>query len=233
MTTQSNSPTLIHDPAFNFGGGVPESVGEIAKILAQRPPKILRSDDRTAWILDKGEMLESPPPPKNLTDAAVLVPLLERKQGLSVLFTRRAANLHHHGGQISFPGGRSEPEDHDAVASALRETWEEVGIPPKQVDVLGHLDDYITISGFRVKPVVGCVNPPFTYETDRFEVAELFEVPLAFILDPSNHRRDYHCMPSGQKRFFYAIPYKNYYIWGATASMLVNLYEVLTNRCES
>ena len=161
-----------------------------------------------------------------LKPAAVLVPLIDRRDGLTVLFTQRTAHLAHHAGQVSFPGGHIERDDSGPVATALRETEEEVGIPRDRVDVLGFLDAYVTRTGFVVTPVVGRVQPPFTVNADPHEVAEVFEVPLRFLMDPANHRK---CSAEfeGVSRHFYAMPYGDYFIWGAPAGMLINLYEFL------
>jgi 8-oxo-dGTP pyrophosphatase MutT (NUDIX family) len=165
--------------------------------------------------------------------AAVLVPLVVRPEGLTVLLTQRTAHLAHHGGQISFPGGRLEPGDVDPQAAALRETEEEIGLPISSIDVIGRLDDYATVTGFHITPVVGLLHPPLSFQPDEFEVAEIFEVPLSFIMDPANHKTDSRMLPSGEKRWFYAIPYQQRYVWGATAGMLVNLYEVLSGLWKS
>ncbi|HLI13038.1 MAG TPA: CoA pyrophosphatase [Alphaproteobacteria bacterium] len=166
--------------------------------------------------------------PGPLTSAAVLVPLVDRDGGMTVLLTQRTAHLHDHAGQISFPGGRVEPEDKDAEAAALREAFEEVGLAPERVEPLGRLDDYETRTGFLVVPVVGIVKPPFELKPDPFEVADIFEVPLAFFLDKANRRLESR-MFKGRERQFYVWPYEERYIWGATASMLVNLSEVLAD----
>jgi len=158
-----------------------------------------------------------------LTPAAVLVPLVMRPEALTVLLTQRTA----HAGQISFPGGSIEPEDTDSIAAALRETEEEVGLPREYVEVIGRLDTYITSTGFEVTPVVGLVRVPYPSKPDPFEVAEVFEVPLDFIVDPTNHERHSREF-KGRMRSFYVVPYRDRYIWGATAGMLVNLAEVLT-----
>ncbi|HYD32571.1 MAG TPA: CoA pyrophosphatase [Azospirillaceae bacterium] len=165
-------------------------------------------------------------PPGELREAAVLVPLVDRREGMTLIFTQRTAHLAAHAGQISFPGGCAEPEDPDPEATALRETEEEIGLPADRVEILGRLDTYITRTGFRITPVVGLVRPPFGVNPDPTEVAEVFEVPLDFILSPGNpqrHSREF----MGRERYFYAFPYENRYIWGATAGMLVNLREVL------
>jgi 8-oxo-dGTP pyrophosphatase MutT (NUDIX family) len=154
------------------------------------------------------------------TPAAVLVPIVNRPEGLTLLLTQRSADLPDHPGQISFPGGRVEPEDPTHAQAALREAAEEVGLDRLRVAVLGQLAPYETVTGYRVTPVVGWVEPPFTLTTDPVEVAEAFEVPLAFLLDPANHQRQFR-MLGETRRDFWAIPYRDRYIWGATAAMLL------------
>jgi 8-oxo-dGTP pyrophosphatase MutT (NUDIX family) len=161
-----------------------------------------------------------------LVRAAVLVPLVDRPQGLTILLTRRTDHLPAHAGQISFPGGRCESDDCDAVATALRETEEEIGLARDLVNPIGRLDTYITRTGFEVIPVVGLVAPPSSLRPDPDEVAEVFEVPLDFILDPASRQR-HSRIDAGATRYFYVFPWGNYYIWGATAGMLVNLAELL------
>jgi 8-oxo-dGTP pyrophosphatase MutT (NUDIX family) len=191
----------------------------------QRRSDILTARRLAASLGTQSDLVGEPAP---LMQAAVLVPLVVRPEGLSVLLTQRTAHLHNHGGQISFPGGRLEPGDADPQAAALRETEEEIGLPRADIDVIGRLDDYATITGFHITPVVGLLTPPLALAPDDFEVAEVFEVPLAFIMDPANHKTDSRALPSGEQRGFYVLPYQERYIWGATAGMLVNLYEVLT-----
>lgn len=164
---------------------------------------------------------------QEIRPAAVLVPVIKRKNGLTVLFTRRTAHLNDHAGQISFPGGRAEPGDACAAQTALRETAEEIGLAAAQVDVLGELHQYVTVTGYRVTPVVGLVTPPLELRPDDFEVAEVFEVPLQFLLDPANHQRN-SVVHEGRERHYYAVPYQQYYIWGATAGMLMNFHAFLT-----
>ena len=165
---------------------------------------------------------------KTLVPAAVLVPLVERNNGLTALLTQRTNHLAHHPGQISFPGGHVDPGDDSPEDTALRETEEEVGLHRRHINVLGQLDQYRVRTGFSVTPVVGLVTPPFNIKPDDFEVAEVFEVPLTFLMNPANHERHSRNF-QGEKRHFYAMPYKGYYIWGATAGMLINLYQILTN----
>ena len=161
-----------------------------------------------------------------LRPAAVLVPVVRREAGLTILLTQRTDHLYDHAGQISFPGGRSEAHDESAAATALRETFEEIGLPHSHVEVLGNLPEYTTVTGYRVTPVVGLVNPPQAFNLDAFEVAEAFEVPLAFFLDSGTHQRT-TLQYQGRTRHYYAMPYEQRYIWGATAGMLMNLYALL------
>lgn len=164
--------------------------------------------------------------PTELIQAAVLVPIVERPDGFTVLLTQRTDHLSAHAGQISFPGGRLETTDASLEAAALRETEEEVGLRRDRIEVVGQLDLYVTRTGFEVTPVVGIVTPPFSLTLDPFEVADAFEVPLSFIIDPANHLKQSR-LHNGIERQFYVLPYDNRYIWGATAGMLVNLSEVL------
>jgi 8-oxo-dGTP pyrophosphatase MutT (NUDIX family) len=160
------------------------------------------------------------------TPAAVLVPLVQRPQGLTVLLTMRTAHLNDHAGQVAFPGGRSEHFDADAVDTALRETEEEIGLHRRHIEVLGTLPLYRTGTGYSVTPVVALVAPPFDMKADPFEVAEIFEVPLAYLLDGAHHERRSMTLAGG-RRTFYTMPYQQYFIWGATAGMLRNLFHFL------
>ncbi|QGZ41623.1 8-oxo-dGTP pyrophosphatase MutT (NUDIX family) [Pseudoduganella flava] len=160
------------------------------------------------------------------TPASVLVPLVRREQGLTVLLTQRTAHLNDHAGQVAFPGGRAEHFDADTADTALRETEEEIGLHRRHIEVLGALPLYYTGTGYSVTPVVGLVHPPFELKADPFEVADIFEVPLAFLMDGANHQRLSAALPSG-RRSFYAMPYEGYFIWGATAGMLRNLFHFL------
>jgi 8-oxo-dGTP pyrophosphatase MutT (NUDIX family) len=164
--------------------------------------------------------------------AAVLVGLVPRDDGLQVLLTRRSDHLRDHAGQISFPGGRSEPADRDAAATALREAEEEVGLAPARVELLGRLPDYTTVTRYVVTPVVGLIHPPFGLRLDDAEVAEAFEVPLSYLMTPGHHQRHVFSYDGGQRQFL-SMPWRRspqdgeYFIWGATAAMLRNLYHFL------
>lgn len=158
--------------------------------------------------------------------AAVLVPILAREPEPTLLLTVRTSHLEHHAGQICFPGGRIEAEDANAAAAALREAQEETGLDPARVEVLGSLSPYDTVTGFRIHPVVGWVEPPAALRPDPFEVAELFEVPLGFALDAANYRRESREW-RGRRRWYWVLPWRDRYIWGATAGILHNLAAVL------
>lgn len=162
---------------------------------------------------------------RGLRPAAVLVPIVERTPP-TLLLTRRADTLPTHAGQISFPGGRVEPDDDGVAGAALREAYEEIGLHRDFVTLAGLLDPYETVTGFQVTPVVGIVRPGFTLSPDAVEVAEAFEVPFAFVMDPANHEKR-STVWQGRERTYYAMPYERHFIWGATAGMLINLYERL------
>lgn len=166
------------------------------------------------------------PPDARVMLAAVLIPLVPRDDELHVLLTQRTAHMKNHPSQISFPGGSVEGGDENRIATALREAEEEIGLARSRVAVLGTLPDYDMPSGFRISPVVGWVEPPFTLELDPVEVAAAFEVPLSFLLDPANHfYRRYEF--NGRERDYVAMPYQGRYIWGATAGMLQRLAQQL------
>jgi len=213
MTREKLIELLARSPIGRRGFGGTSDPLEAAEI---------RAETRGDHDLNPGET----PPSSALRPAAVLVPLIDRAEGMSVLLTQRTAHLSSHAGQISFPGGRMEESDADAIAAALRETEEEVGLPRDKVSVIGRLDTYVTGTGFEITPIVGIVEPGYTLTIDPYEVAEAFEVPLSYVLDRRNHNRQDR-ESAGRVRVFYVLPYEGRNIWGATAGMLVNLADVL------
>ncbi|HEU0161315.1 MAG TPA: CoA pyrophosphatase [Rhizomicrobium sp.] len=184
--------------------------------LHAAPPDVTEHDD---YDLAPGQR----PAQFGAHKAAVLLPLIQRGEP-RLLLTRRTERLARHAGQVSFPGGRSEPGDLSPVETALRETFEETGIAPGFVTVAGYLDRYLTGTGFDIQPVVGLVSDGFALAPDPAEVADIFEVPLAFLLDPANRRRESRQI-AGRERRFYAFTYQEHEIWGATAAIIVNLAE--------
>ncbi len=160
---------------------------------------------------------------KAIKPAAVLVPVIDRDEP-TVLLTQRTPDLTTHAGQVAFPGGKIDPNDESPVAAALREAKEETGLAPMLVEPLGYLDLYLTFSGFRILPTVARVKPAFTLALNPAEVTETFEVPLRFLMTPSNHRRKTRDW-NGIQRDYYEIPFGSRYIWGITAGILRNLYE--------
>jgi len=224
--------SVPHDPAFAAaevrGAAVSPAELRVAAIRQRfaSPPAWqpeLRADVRMLY------------PDRVPRPASVLIPIIVRDDAVCVLLTERTAHLHDHAGQISFPGGRVDEGDADAIATALREAHEEIGLPPDDVDVIGTLPEYLTATAYRVTPVIGLIERPFTPVLDAFEVSEVFEVPLAFLMDPINHER--RILQLGDTgRTFYAMPYatpqraaegRRYFIWGATAAILRNLYRFL------
>jgi 8-oxo-dGTP pyrophosphatase MutT (NUDIX family) len=164
----------------------------------------------------------------NLRRAAVLIPLVQRPEGLTVLLTQRTAHLSTHAGQVSFPGGSADAEDSSPIETALRETEEEIGLARRHIEIVGVLPDHVTASAFIVTPVIGLVTPPFELTAESNEVADIFEVPLGFLMDGMNHQRMSFELPDGGgRRSFYAMPYQRFFIWGATAGMLRNLFHIL------
>lgn len=219
--------TIPHDPAFGAERADQHPVAEsqlsvpgLRSRFAAPPPWSPEVHTDSRWRTQ-----DTPPRP-----AAVLVPLVATGAAVEVLLTRRTAHLHDHAGQISFPGGRTDEGDRDAIHTALREAEEEIGLPAAHVDILGTLPEYLTGTGYRVTPVVGLIERPFEPRLDRFEVDEAFAVPLAFLMDPGNHERR-AIVHEGVSRRFYAMPWtsagRRYFIWGATAAMLRNFYWML------
>jgi 8-oxo-dGTP pyrophosphatase MutT (NUDIX family) len=164
--------------------------------------------------------------PADPVPAAVLMPLIDRPEGLTILLTQRASQLARHAAQISFPGGRLESEDASIASAALRETQEEIGLDPGRVQVFGYLPDHLVISGFRVTPVLGLVTPPFTLEINPAEVAGVFEVPLVHVLDSANHKARLRRV-GDEELLLYDIPWEGQNIWGATAGMLLTFVRML------
>ena len=161
---------------------------------------------------------------RDLHEAAVLIPIIDRPGEATVLLTQRTEELRSHSGQVAFPGGRIDVEDGTAEKAALRETDEETGIAPHFVEIVGRLPDYVTGSGYRINPVIGIVDPRFTLDPNPREVAQVFEVPLGFLMNPANHKRGSRFW-EGEERFFYTMPYGERYIWGVTAGIIRALYE--------
>lgn len=181
---------------------------------------LLSVPNGTESVLESGAVADS-----ELTRAAVLFPIV-RQAVPCVLLTQRTAHLRDHAGQISFPGGRVEPEDGNPAETALRETEEEIGLSRRHIDIVGYLPDYLTGTGFRVTPVVAWVSPPFSLIPDTFEVADVFEVPLAFLLDKGNHQ-PMAIYIGGRRRAFFSMPYEDRFIWGATAGIIRSLHDRL------
>lgn len=187
-------------------------VERLAPVSAWRPDGMpMRSD----FDLNPG----APRPGQALRPAAVLVPIIARREGATVLMTRRSDSLASHTGQIAFPGGRLDPGE-DAVQAALREAREEVALDSAAVEVLGVADGYETVTGFMVTPVIGWLVEPPVVSPAPDEVAEVFEVPWDFLMDPANHRRDFYDPETGPRRWFWAMPWRERYIWGATAAIV-------------
>jgi 8-oxo-dGTP pyrophosphatase MutT (NUDIX family) len=214
MTAASNSGAE--------GVGTTQLLEHLRGRLPQQPPDALR-EHADYDFFDQ--------PPAAATKAAVLLPLIQRASSLAgptLLFTRRTQSLARHSGQVSFPGGRSEAADLSPIETALRETFEETGIAPGLVSVAGYLDRYLTGTGFDIQPVVGMVADDFVLNPDPREVAATFEVPLGFLLEPANRRRESRIL-GGRERHFYAFRYEGHEIWGATAAIIVNLAEHLAD----
>jgi len=207
-------------PSTSAAPGLFRLTADTVRAGLQRPPPAPEALDLHAISLKEGT---------KVTEAAVLVPLVNREAGVQVLLTQRTEHLRDHGGQVSFPGGRVEPDDRDREATALREMSEEVGLASDGVTLLGRLPVYEIPSGFRITPVVGWIEPPFVVTPDPFEVADIFEAPLDYFLDPANYqRREYHFR--GRHRHYLAIPWEGRYVWGATAGMLYSLCRMLNGK---
>jgi 8-oxo-dGTP pyrophosphatase MutT (NUDIX family) len=201
------------------GGRLAPTRERIVSGLARPAPAAGPDDLHLAAARDRGA---------RVTEAGVLVPIVDRPDGLQLLLTQRTAHLDNHAGQISFPGGRVEESDASREETALRETEEEIGLPRSRVAVLGRLPVYDNLSGFRITPVVGWIEPPFDLKPDPFEVESAFEAPLAHFLDPANYqRRQFHFR--GRQRHYLAVPYEGRYVWGATAAMLYSFARMMAD----
>ncbi|MHC1548275.1 CoA pyrophosphatase [Phyllobacterium sp. K27] len=162
-----------------------------------------------------------------LRDAAVLVPIVDRGEEANVILTLRNANMRKHSGQVAFPGGAIDPEDnYEAETAALREAHEEIGLERRNVELIGRLPRYLTTTGYSITPVIGLVFPPFDLRLNPDEVADVFEVPLSFLMNPANHRRESRIW-QGEERFYYTMPFGDRFIWGVTAGIIRTLYERL------
>ena len=191
-----------------------------ARLHHEEPSLPLKSDD------DLNPLFPAIPVGTPWKPAAVLIPLVLRPEGTTVLLTRRREHLSSHAGQISFPGGRIDGAHETATEAALREAWEETGLTRDYIEPLGFLSGYLTVTSFAVVPVISLIRPGFTLQPHDGEVAEIFEVPLAFLMDPANHLK-HHRQFETLTRYYYAMPYGNYHIWGATAGMIRNMYEMM------
>jgi len=196
----------------------------LAAVLRERLARPRASQPHSDYDLNPG--MRSERPAGELRRAGVLIPIVARPDGATVLLTRRPDHMRDHAGQVAFPGGRVECADAGPLDAALREAEEEIGLPRALVEVVGALDAYETRTGFLITPAVGVLAPGFTPRPDPAEVAAVFEIPLALVLDPSNHQR--HSREwRGTLRHFYVLPWVSHSIWGATAGMLVQLYRRL------
>lgn len=210
-TSALSATDTLHRPAPPGAG--PCDLARLRRVL-------LRAPSRTHAVLEDGVGEE------DLLPAAVLFPIVDRGSAPTVLLTQRTAHLKDHPGQVSFPGGRCEDDDPSPAHTALREAAEEIGLAAERIEIAGYLPEYLTSTGFRVTPVVALVTPPFELTPDAFEVAEVFEVPLAFLLDPANHQ-EHSLHYRGRLRRYHAMPYGKHFIWGATAGMIMSLYRAL------
>lgn len=220
--TQPWSPSVL-----SFGAVPPQ------RLTPQALRSVLTGDIQRPLDIPNESLIRLPGREGTPVEAAVLVPIVLRPEGLTVLLTQRTAHLNDHAGQISFPGGRVEATDADVRETALRETEEETGLLRTFIECLGGLPRYVTGTGFAVSPITALVQPGFDLKPDTFEVAEVFEVPLSFLTDPSNYRFHRAELEDGRVRQYYSVPWKNYFIWGATAAMLLGMCQILSEASAS
>ncbi len=207
------------------------SAAELRRLAGERLDARLAPDALAGGVPPRASdfALNGPPPDSHTIErarpAAVLVPVVARPANLSILLTLRAAHLRTHSGQVAFPGGQIDAGE-TASETALREAQEEIGLDERHVEPLGWLDPYLTGTGYRIAPLVALIDPAFTLTINAHEVADAFEAPFAFLMNPANHRLEEREW-KGVRRKYYAMPYGERYIWGATAGILRNLYERL------
>jgi 8-oxo-dGTP pyrophosphatase MutT (NUDIX family) len=192
----------------------------------RRRLRVAAADPPPGWPNTLEHHLLRPLPDSGPLAAAVLLGLVARPGGPRIILTQRTDHLANHAAEISLPGGRIEPQDEGPWAAARREAFEEIGLLPEQVECLGLLPPYDTVTGFRIHPLVGWIEPPVTLSPNPLEVAEVFEVPLGFVLDPANQQQD-SILIEGCRHHFYVLPYPGRRIWGATAGILVNFARLL------
>jgi len=201
------------------------ATGVLKSSVSKRVMDPDRRSDRSDFDLNP-ELMPGEPFLARLRRAAVLVPIIKRSPEATILFTQRSAGLPTHAGQISFPGGKIEPHDETPLDTAYRETEEEIGIQRTNIEFLGFLDNYRTGTGYQIAPALGLVSADYTLKLDNNEVAEVFEVPLSFLMTVENHQKHERKL-NGRNRRFYAMPYQDRFIWGATAGILRNMFERL------
>ncbi|MEO7773571.1 MAG: CoA pyrophosphatase [Steroidobacteraceae bacterium] len=206
--------------------------GRILDRLAGTKPSHDAAHSRIAGVSSKYDAMFREMYPDTAVPAAVLVPIIERESGCTVLLTVRATGMRRHAGQIAFPGGRIEDTDADPAAAAQREAWEEIGLPSEHCTVVGYLPDHLVFTGYRVTPVVALVRPGFTLKYDPGEVADSFEVPVSHLFDPVNHGFRKGSV-RGRAIELHEIPFQNRAVWGATAGMLINLYQVVCGEADA
>lgn len=242
MTGKTTLPSSDRPLAPGLSGTPERDRAALLQIVRDLPPIELFqpgvADQGRSWMRDRIRSLANVRLPQlndghrlpgregPSTAAAVLVPIINRPTGLTLLLTQRSANLPEHPGQISFPGGRTETHDLTPAHTALRETQEEIGLEQERVDILGEVGRYETVTGYSVTPVVGWIDPPLHLVTDPLEVAEAFEVPLSFVFDPGNYEQRQRDV-GGRVRHYFVCEYEDRYIWGATAAMLLLVYYAL------